>query len=140
MKPNAGLWIDHRQAVIVVLTSTGEEVKHVASGAERQPRRAGEPSNGAFKGHQAPADDSRQNEFQGHLAPYYDEVVSYLRDAGSILIFGPGEAKGELKKRFEKHKSETRLIAVESADKMSEPEVAARVRRHFQDDAASRGA
>ena len=28
-------------------------------------------------------------------------MISHIRDADSILIFGPGEAKGELKKRLE---------------------------------------
>lgn len=32
----------------------------------------------------------------------YIGVIAGLRDAESILIFGPGEAKGELKKRLEK--------------------------------------
>jgi stalled ribosome rescue protein Dom34 len=139
MKSNAGLWIDHREALIVVLKASGEETKRIQSAAERQPRRLSEPSDGTFKGHQAPSDDARQNEFQGQLAHYYAEVVAHLQDAGAILIFGPGEAKGELRKQFDKHKSETRSITVESADKMTEHEVAARVRHHFQEDAARRG-
>jgi hypothetical protein len=48
------------------------------------------------------ADDLRQRELTGDLNVYYDEVISCIRDAESILIFGPGEAKGELKKRLEK--------------------------------------
>ncbi len=35
--------------------------------------------------------------FTGHLNIYYDEVISCIRDAESILIFGPGEAKGQVK-------------------------------------------
>jgi hypothetical protein len=38
----------------------------------------------------------------GHLNIYYDAVTACIRDAESILIFGPGEAKGELQKRIEK--------------------------------------
>jgi len=40
----------------------------------------------------------------GHLANYYDEVIACIGDAETILIFGPGEAKGELKKRMERDK------------------------------------
>jgi len=139
MRANAGLWIDHREAIIVVLSETGEETKRIQSSVEWQLRRLGEPSNGSFEAQEMPADDSREREYTGHLAHYYDEIISYLRDVGSILIFGPGEAKGELKKRFEKHKSDTRTIAMETADKMTEPEVVAQVRHHFHVDVVRRG-
>lgn len=140
MKANAGLWIDHREAVIVVLSEAGETTKHVQSTVEKQLRRSGEPSHGSFEAQQAPADDSRERAYSGHLAHYYEEIVSYLRDAGSILIFGPGEAKGELKKRFEHDKSGTRTVAMETADKMTEPQIVAKVRHHFHPDAARQDA
>jgi len=139
MKANAGLWIDHRGAIIVLLSETGEETKRIQSTVERQPRRSGEPANGPFKAQDVPADDSRERAYKGHLTHYYDEIISYLRDAGSIVIFGPGEAKGELKKQFEKHKVETRTIVMETADKMTEPQVVAQIRHHFHRDAARRG-
>ena len=140
MKSNAGLWIDHRQAVIVVLSETGEATTLIRSDVEKQLRRSSAPSEGKFKAHQAPADDSRENEFTGHLVRYYDEIVSFLRDAGAIVIFGPGEAKDELKKRFETHKSDARAISMEAAGQMTEPQVVAQVRHHFHSDAARRGA
>ena len=139
MKANAGLWIDHREAIIVVLSETGEETRRIQSKVEKQLRRSGESANGTSEDQATQAEDSRDREYAGHLAHYYDEIISYLRDAGSILIFGPGEAKGELKKRFEKHKSDTRTIAMETADKMTEPEVVAQVRQHFHVDVVRRG-
>jgi hypothetical protein len=45
--------------------------------------------------------DSCQKTFTGHLNSYYDAVLMCLRDAESILIIGPGEAKGELKDRLD---------------------------------------
>ena len=140
MKPNAGLWIDHREAVIVVLSDTGEATTRIQSGVSKQLRRSSAPSEGKFKAHQAPADDSRENEFMGHLARYYDQVITSLHEAGSILIIGPGEAKGELKKRFEAHQSEARAITTEAAAPMSEHQVVARIRTHFHSEAQRRGA
>ena len=131
MKTNAGLWIDHREAIIVVLTETGEETERIQSNVEKQLWHSGETAHGSAKAQKAQADDSREREFTGHLARYYDEIISHLHDAGSILIFGPGEAKGELKKRFEKHPSDTRIIALETTDEMTEPQIVALVRHHF---------
>jgi len=139
MKTNAGLLIDHREAIIVVLSKTGEEIMRIQSAVEKQLRRAGEPSSGSFVPQEVPADDSRERAYTGHLAHYYDAIISHLREAGSILIFGPVEAKGELKKQFEKHKSETRAIVVETADKMTEPQIVAQVRHHFHEDASRHG-
>jgi stalled ribosome rescue protein Dom34 len=85
------------------------------------------------------ADDSRQREYSGHLARYYDEIISHLRDAGTVLIFGPGEAKGELKKRLEKDKASVQLVTMETTDKMTEPQIVAHVRHHFELDAAKQG-
>jgi hypothetical protein len=104
LKFEAGLWVDHREALIVVLTQPGEKTTRIQSNAEKQLRRAGEPSVGRFEYQEVPADDSRQRAYSGYLARYYDEIIACLRDAGAILIFGPGEAKGELKKRFEKER------------------------------------
>ena len=138
MKTNAGLWIDHREAVIVVLSETGEATSRIRSGVEKHPSHAGDHSQGKFKAHQAPSDDSRQNEFMGHLARYYDEVIASLRDAGAILLIGPGEAKEELEKRFKAHAGDHRVIALETAGQMTEQQVVARVRRHFHSEAARR--
>ena len=99
MSIKAGLWIDHRKAVIVVVTDTGEEIIQVLSNAEKQLRRTGStPLKGNFEAQMVPADDNRQRTFTGQLNTYYDEVITCMRDPESILIFGPGVAKGELKK------------------------------------------
>jgi hypothetical protein len=140
MKTEMGLWIDHREAIIVALSKTGEDIKRITSTAQKQLRRSGEPSQGAFEAQEVPADDSREREYTGNLARYYEEIVLCLRAAGSVLIFGPGEAKAELKKRIEKDKGYARMVATETADKMTEPQIVAKVRHHFHHDAARRGA
>ena len=137
-KTNAGVWIDHRDAVVVALTETGEEITRIQSSVEKQLRRAGERPDGAFEARQVPADDSRQREYTGDLSRYYDGIISHLSEAGSILLFGPGEAKGELKKRLEKHPAECRKVELETAERMSEPQLVALVRRHFHHDPARR--
>jgi hypothetical protein len=50
-----------------------------------------------------------------------------------MLIFGPGEAKGELKKRLKKANLSGRVVGVETVDKMTDHQIAAKVRQHFQD-------
>jgi hypothetical protein len=132
MRTKVGLWIDHRKAVIVVVTDKGEETKLIISKVEKQLRRSGgSPLKGPYEALQVPADDSREREFTGHLNIYYDAVIACVRDAEAILIFGPGEAKGELKKRLESKELSGRIIGIETADKMTDRQIAAKVRQHF---------
>jgi hypothetical protein len=139
LKVEAGLWVDHREALIVVLSKTGEETKRIQSDAQKQLRRTGEPSVGRFEYQEVPADDSRQRAYSGYLDRYYDEIVASLRNAGAILIFGPGEAKGELKKRFEKECPGAHIVTMETTDKMTEQQIVAHVRHHFELDVAKQG-
>jgi hypothetical protein len=48
-----------------------------------------------------------------------------------MLVFGPGEAKGELTKCFEKHNRGHCIVAAESVDKMTDRQIAAKVREYF---------
>ncbi len=98
MKTAMGLWIDHRKAVIVNVSGKGEVTSVIESNAEKQPGRFdGVRSATPYESQKVPADGRQDRKFADQLNIYYDEVISILRDAESILLFGPGEAKGELK-------------------------------------------
>jgi hypothetical protein len=132
MRKKVGIWIDHKKAIVVTVTDKGEEIGLVISKVEKQLRRSGDsPLQGAYEPLQVPADDSRQRAYTGHLNMYYDAVIGAVRDAESILIFGPGEAKEELKKRFEGHRLGERVRGVETVDKMTDRQIAAKVRERF---------
>jgi hypothetical protein len=134
MTGNAGVWIDHRKAVVVTLGPSGENITTIASTVERHPERGGDsPMKGSYESLQVPADDSRQRALTGELNIYYDAVIASLRESQFLLLFGPGEAKGELKKRLDKAKLGARLAAVETADKMTDREIAAKVRDYFKE-------
>lgn len=134
MKTNVGVWIDHRKAIVVAITDKGEETRLIISKVERQLRRSGDsPLEGAYDKAQTPARNSRQRTFTTHLNIYYDAVVACIRDAEAILIFGPGEAKGELEKRLTKSHLDGRIVGIGTVDKMTDHQIAAKVRQHFQD-------
>jgi hypothetical protein len=132
MRTQVGLWIDHRKAIIVAVTNKGEEIGLIISKVEKQLRRSGDsPLKNPYEPEQVPAQDSRQRTFTGHLNIYYDAVIACIRDAESILIFGPGEAKGELKRRLERDNLGGRIVGIETVDKMTDHQIAAKVRQHF---------
>ena len=77
------------------------------------------------------AEDKRKRKTVIHLNKYYDDVVACLQDADAILILGPDEAKGEFTKRIERQKAQGAPAHGETADKMTDPQIAAYVREHF---------
>jgi hypothetical protein len=137
MKTTVGLWIDHRKAIIVAVTNKGEETKLIISKVEKQPGRfVGVRSTTPYESQQVRADDSRERKFTGHLIIYYDAVIACIRDAESILIFGPGEAKGELQKRIKKTNLGGRIVGIETVDKMNDRQIESKVRKYFREKSA----
>ena len=132
MKTALGLWIDRRKAVIAVVVNKKVEKKLITSNVEKQLGRFdGIRSTTSYESQLVPADDSQDKNFMGHINIFYDEVISCIRDVESILIFGPGEAKGELVKRIRKNKINGHILAIEPADKMTDPQIVAKVRQYF---------
>jgi len=127
MKKQAGIWIDHKQAFIVFVGDAGEEIERKDSGMEKRVRYSGHAAS-----QEGSADDQRDRQFAAHLGKYYDEVIAQVHDAESILILGPGEAKGELGKRLAAQGLGRRVVGVETVDKMTEHQIAAKGRQYFQ--------
>ncbi len=134
METRVGVWIDHRKAVVVAVTDQGETttLRLVVSKVEKQPgRSAGVRSTSRYESLQVPADDRRQRRFTGQLNLYYDAVIACVRGAQAILLFGPGEAKGELKTRLERDKLGAHIVGIETIDRMTDRQIAAKVQQHF---------
>ena len=132
MKKEIGLWIDHREAIIVILTEGGEEIKHITSNNGKHIRYSGSSHSKTPEGlKEVTSEDQRDRKFGNHLNKFYDEIIASIRGADSIQIFGPGEAKGELEKRIEHEGLKARILAIETVDKMTDRQISAKVREHF---------
>ena len=125
MAIKAGVWIDHRKAVVVLITDAATETKQIDSGVEG-PIRPASPV----------AEDIQERKILARLKTFYDEVIACIRDAEAILVFGPGQAKGELKKQLTTRKLGGRLAELETTDEMTDRQIAAKVRQHFSADPA----
>ena len=129
MTREAGLWIDHRKAVIVTLTEDGLETMQIQSNMEKHVRfSGGARSDGPGTSLE---EDQQDRRFDNQLNRYYDKVIAVIREADAILIFGPGEAKGELQHRLEREQLSGRIVSVETTDKMTDRQIAAKVRERF---------
>jgi hypothetical protein len=132
MAIKAGVWIDHTRAVVVLISEKGKETKQFESGIKRPFRSAGgSRAKTPYTPHDHVAEDALERKLIARLKNFYDEVIACIRDAEAILIIGPGEAKGEFKRRIKTRKLRGRLAELETADKMTDRQIAAKVRQHF---------
>jgi hypothetical protein len=124
MKKEVGLWIDRRRAAIVTLMNEEVEMKQIIADVDKHERFSGK-SLGVNE------EDIRDRRFDNNLKRYYDKIITNIQDANSILIFGPGEAKIELKKRIEGKSFLGKNVHIEAEDKMTDRQITAKVRQYF---------
>jgi hypothetical protein len=132
MTKEVGLWVDHRKAVIVTIENQIERTREVTSEMEKHTRFSSGTHSKLAGNTQGPtAEDMRDRQFGDHLGVYYERIISLIRDADSIWIFGPGEAKVELENQLKKDELGARIVGIETVDKMTDKQIAAKVRDHM---------
>ncbi len=125
MKKEIGIWIDHHKAVIVILTMQGEIIRRIGSEIERFDHLSSSSTGNT------PSEHIIGKQYENQLEPYYAKIISSIRDASSILIFGPGEAKRELEKQLERAGLEEHIVDIETEDEMTDRQISAKVHRYF---------
>jgi hypothetical protein len=133
MATKAGVWIDHKQAIVVLVTDTGKAVMKKIAFDIGQPLQStgGSRSKHSYTSHDFIAENTLERKLGNDRKNYYDDVVASILGAEAILILGPGEAKGELLKRLQSKKLRGVMVKLETADKMTDRQIAAKVGLHF---------
>ena len=123
MSRDVGIWIDHKKAVIVSIVEGQVTTRTLESDVGAHPHYSGFHGGGEKKY------EDRHN--QG-LDRYFDDVIGQLGEPDAVLLFGPGEAKLQLKDRLLRSKvSSESIVAVESTDKLTDPQIVAKVKEHY---------
>jgi hypothetical protein len=124
MNQKVGIWLDHKSAVIVSTSAGHVTSKTLESDVGAHPRYSGQEGAGGEKKY-----EQRHGE---QLDRYYDDIISQLGLPEAVLIFGPGEAKLELKARLSRSKALSGCtVDLETADKLTDPQIVAKVKDHF---------
>jgi hypothetical protein len=134
MNNKVGVWIDHKKAVIVSASAGRFSTTTLESEVGPHARYSGRVGYPTPDGPQAPGRGERSYEerYEQHLDRYYDEVISHLEQPEALFIFGPGEAKLQLRERISLSKSlSERIVAIETTDKLTDPQIVAKVKQHF---------
>jgi hypothetical protein len=125
-----GIWIDHRNAVIVTIEDGRESITTIESDIDHQPKAAGRTGNPTKWGPQAPINERRIEENYRHqVVLFYKDVIKSIGKADQLLVMGPAQAKLEFAEELKKVADLRQVpLKVETVDKMTDPQIAAKVR------------
>ena len=124
MNLTVGVWIDHKKAVIVSASEGRVTTRTLESDVAAHPHFGGQQDGGGEKKY--------EERYRDRLERYYDEVIDHIGMPEALLIFGPGEAKRELRARLGRSVAPSQpVVEIETADKLTEPQIVARVKEHF---------
>jgi hypothetical protein len=132
-KVRVGIWIDHGKAILVTLGNETQTIDRIESGVEGHFRLSGGWRTRSPYGPQAVVSDRKPDERRRHqFHAYFAKLVALLRGADEIYIFGPGDAPKMFANEIAKSKRlAARVSAVARADKMTDRQVAAQVKKFF---------
>ena len=124
MSHDVGVWIDHKKAIIVSIAAGEVTTRTLTSDIGAHPHYSGsQEGDGEKKYEQRHTQD---------LDRYYDDVIGQIGKPDALLLFGPGEAKLQLKERLRRpNVSSESIVAVETTDKLTDPQIVAKVKEHY---------
>ena len=130
---NVGIWIDKRKAKIVSLVDGNESLDTIVSDVEEF--HVGGGSGSRSKGvQQDVVQDNKYLEREKHqLAEFFKDIGMSIADADAIVIFGPAQTGEKLyNELLNKHsKFNHKTISVEKADNMTDNQIMAWVKNHY---------
>jgi hypothetical protein len=133
MNHRVGIWIDHKRAVIVSALAGHVTATTVLSNVGPHARYSDRADYPMPDGPQGGGGEKQYEQRYGqHLDQYYDDVISKAGQPEALLIFGPGEAKLQLKERFGRSKAPSdHIVELETTDKLTDPQIVAKVKEHY---------
>ena len=129
----AGIWIDTRTANLIIIVNKETTTMTIRSEIEEYNPKGGSRSKTPW-GPMQKMDERKylERKNQQHQQ-YFDSILDRVRDVDELYIFGPAEAKQGLRKHLNDSAIFKGIIlAVETADAMTENQKIAQVKEFFQ--------
>lgn len=133
MKTQTGIWLDREKACVINLTEGKHNIKTIESDISKRERFEGEGKEyGRFGGQFLSMENKKKNRLKKQFDDYLRNIISVIKTADEIVLFGPAEMKTDLEKLIMKdHNLKDRLVAVKTADSMTENQLVAWVKEFY---------
>lgn len=135
MKTQTGIWLDREKACVINLTEGKHNIKTIESDISKRERFEGEGKEyGRFGGQFLSMENKKKNRLKKQFDDYLRNIISVIKTADEIVLFGPAEMKTDLEKLIMKdHNLKDRLVAVKTADSMTENQLVAWVKEFYNE-------
>jgi hypothetical protein len=134
LEKNTGIWLDQEKAYIITLNSSGKpSIEKFVSDVESRVRYAGEKKPYTQFETTYSNDEGRKQRRQKHERErHFETLINAVYDADYIYLFGPGQAKEELRNTIEKdHSIHAKLIGVETAGRLTQNQMIEEVKKYY---------
>ncbi len=128
-----GIWLDSEKAYVITLGNGTPVIEEIDSPVETRVRIEGEKKQysrvgGMFVNPQK----KKTKRHEQQLKKYYDMIISKVKDADAIYIFGPSNTPKRLYKEMlhDKHLS-SRVIGMDTEGKLTRNQMIAKVKQVF---------
>lgn len=137
MKKQAGMWIGGNKAVIVSLAGGKPSVTRVEAEIENRVHHFAGGNPGVYMGGRHLMSEKHISEREHHqLDQYLETVLSKVRTADELYVFGPAETRTALQRKLENDSDYMELAAhlraVEPADNMTDNQIVAKVKAFYK--------
>ena len=136
-----GLWIDRRKAYVVTLKRIlpaeydyKQYIQTIDSDVEPRVRLSGgsRTRNSPWGPQEISVDSKSEARRQHQLKRYFDMIIAKISEADRFIIMGPGDTKIHLRKEIENYRElAAKIDLMETVDKLTPKQIAARVREFF---------
>ena len=133
MKKQTGIWIDHEKAIIITLDRSSYKLNTIESDIVTRERIDGETKTyGRFGDQFLSQEKHKERRIKEQTSKYLKNLLSEIKDVDELVLFGPANMKKELEKQILNEPIlAPKLIAVESADSMTENQMVAWVKKFY---------
>lgn len=128
----AGIWMDHRKAVTVILGKENLDMSIIESDAKSPSRTSGGHRQVTPYAHQdVVAEDHRQHKYTAEMTEYFHKIYRRIKTADELVLIGPGEARKQFINFLIQQRSSIKLRECMPVGLMTNSEVARHVCRVF---------
>lgn len=130
MEKQRGIWIDYQKAMIVN-PGNGNNVTKIYSDFNIE-RNHNQKSK--MNGQSINLEKKLEAKRKQALREYYGNIIDTLDEESELYIFGPAEAKNELRKEIEGTYKKFNNVTVNTSDSMTDNQIVAKVKVFFNND------
>ncbi len=132
MKTQIGIWLDQKQAFLIAFLNGEKTVKTISSSIENFHVVGGARSKTPYGPMDVVSEKKSLERHKHQLSEYFQQIMTTVKDADELYLFGPADTKLKLLDAINKNKTLTFVVRkTETADSMTEGQMIAQVRKTF---------